>query len=79
MWTYTTLTIDCGYSYDTRKVIKVETKPFAPPAELIKWARINDLIRKDKYLSEDSLRNTIYSSLQTVNKKIAESDSYRSF
>ena len=79
IWTYTELIIDCGYSYETRKVIKVNSNPSAPPSDLIKWARLNDLIRRETYKTEIDLRNTVYSALQTVNKKISESDSYKTF
>lgn len=79
IWTYDSLVIDCGYSYDARKVIKIETEPFVPPADLIRWARLHDLLHKVKYVSELELRNTVYSLLQTVNMKISESDSYKSY
>ena len=79
IWTFTKLVIDCGYTLENRKIVEVETKPCAPPADLIRWARLNDLVKKEPYFSEEMMRNTILSALQTVNKKISESDSYKSF
>lgn len=78
IWAYDKLKL--GYSIKSAKDnIEISTRPTAPPAKLINWARKNNLIQKEKFNSEEEFREKVYSCLQSINQKIHEADAYKSF
>ncbi len=79
MWSPTTLILDCGVSAEDRKRAKVKTKAIATPVELIRWARKKHLLPTEVYLTEEDFRNKVYSILTSVNKKIYETNAFKSF
>ena len=79
MWSLTTLILDCGVSAEDRKRVEVKTKAIVTPVELIRWARKKHLLPTEVYLTEEDFRNKVYSILNSVNKKIYETDAFKSF
>lgn len=79
MWSPTTLTLDSGISSEDRKRAEVKTKAVATPVELIRWARKKHLLPTEVYLTEEDFRNKVYSILTSVNKKIHETNAFKSF
>ena len=78
MWSTSALGFECGVDED-RKHISVPTKPIAPPASIIRWARKKMLLPVESYNSEEVFREKVYSCLITINQKIKEADAYKSF
>lgn len=79
VWSANNITLDCGISPDHRKRAELQTMPIAPPIELIRWARKNNLLEVPIYTSEESFREKVYSCLDSVNDKIREADAFKSF
>jgi hypothetical protein len=81
MWNFSELIIDCRYGPTEKdsKISKVPTVPSTPPTSLIKWARKNNLLPIEEYLSEEEFRNKIHSCLQSIQDKISESRTYYPF
>lgn len=79
IWSPTELILDCVISAEDRKRAEVITKAVATPIELIRWARKKHLLATEIYKSEEEFRNKVYSILASVNKKIQETNAFKSF
>lgn len=80
-WTTNTISLDCNSvsSSSNRKRASVPTRPFAPPIELIRWARKNNLVEVPNYDSEEAFRVKVNSCLSSINDKIREADAFISY
>ena len=79
MWSHDNLTLDCRAGETAAKRTEISTTPTAPPSQLIRWARKQNLIPTETYKTEEEFREKIHAGLLTVNQKIREADAYKSF
>lgn len=80
IWSYTELRIIyLEKKGDQEFESATSTTPSFPPLELMKWARQQNLISREKYDSEEHFRQAIISCIQTIQKKIDESGGYTQF
>lgn len=81
MWSYSKLTLMCKYGKGEVDQIKSEVpnSPIAPPNNLLKQARLNNLIPTKEYENAEEFRTKVHSCLTTVNEKIEESGGYYPF
>ncbi len=78
-WSLTELALGCRTSEDNLKYSNIPTPPVAPPVELLKWARKQNLLGTTIYNSEEEMREKVYSCLVSINAKVAEANAYKSF
>jgi hypothetical protein len=67
LWSFTKLSIKIN-----NKGTSMNTIPIEPPASLKKWAFLENLIPRIEYISEEALREKVYTCLQTIDDKINE-------
>lgn len=81
IWSYSKLTLICRYGSNEEDQLKseVETEPIAPPIDLIRWSKKNNLIPKEEYSNQEEFRNKVHSCLSTIQSKIEEAGSYYQF
>lgn len=65
-----------GTMYDTDEQ---PTQVIIPPPSLVEWARKQNLLTVNEYVSEEELRQRIYSALLSLKDKIAEIGAINSF
>lgn len=74
-WGHADLYIQVDCNGETRSK-KASIRPVAPPFELIKWAKQQNLLDVRTYPSEEKFREKVYSCLTTIQDKIHKTDSY---
>jgi hypothetical protein len=78
-WKHCELQLECRGTENHEGAVTVQTTPTAPPAQLLKWARMQTLIPVQTFASEEAFREKIHASLMTISQKIREADAYKSF
>src|SRR5690606_10599551 len=80
-WSYSELSLICKYGSTKEEQIEavVPNSPIAPPNNLLKWTRLNNLIPTKEYESAEEFRTKIHSCLRTINEKIEESGGFYPF
>ncbi len=81
MWSYSKLTLICRYGNKEEDQIKSEVpnSAIAPPNNLLKWSRLNNLIPTTEYETAEAFRTKIHSCLVTINEKIEETKGFYPF
>ncbi|GAG75348.1 unnamed protein product, partial [marine sediment metagenome] len=81
MWNFSELTLTCRFGSlekDEKKSV-VPTPPLAPPINLIRWARKNNLLPVEEYISAEEFRNKVHSCLLSIQDKLQEIGAYSQF
>lgn len=77
-WLPNKLELHCDI-HGTSEKSQAPSISIAPPAQLIRWARKNNLVPRESYKTEQEFRERIHQCFYTINQKIREADAYKSF